>query len=366
MDFDLKYKPYGRNVYKEDLDSRLEWDEWDEKSIYKLFIKNLANQACEKNRLELLYLTEEEIKDNKKWQYKEEDIYHSYWHDNFFQYMTTTLLLHAYRLACTEIETFARSTDERALKYKNFLTKNLDAFHSLQELTLFNDYDRLIISIDRYLQRLPINDKHYSAKQAIFDYVHLIIKRLTRQLMSHLEIKSIKLDESSRILDQFNYYVNYEFYFESDKKTMKAHLYKAIRQFHKDINHCLSPSHKQNFKEFEDKFCEVLEFEPNLIDRSNFPKHVFISYRAYALFNEIASRLDSKAAISYLYRRMHEKDNLILLKEADFREWFNNQNYPLELNSNTNTFQASQNDERRVLIDLLYEANNLKKITPKR
>src|SRR5690606_20699308 len=115
------------------------------------------------------------------------------------------------------------------------------------------------------------------------------------------------------------------------------------------------------FENLKKKFIEAIDYEPPALEVTDiqYPKHIFSKPMAYLLFQEIASRMDKKSPISYLYRKMAEKDNLIRVRDTEFRDWFNNMDYPIQLHSTTETYERAFTPEREVFINLLYEKYQL-------
>jgi hypothetical protein len=95
---------------------------------------------------------------------------------------------------------------------------------------------------------------------------------------------------------------------------------------------------------------------PSDAETTPYPRSIFASAPAYLLFKAYAEMHTTKICISYLYRRMHEKENLILVKDTPFREWFNRQDYPIKLLSVTETYAKAHTTERQAHVDLLYKA----------
>ena len=65
--------------------------------------------------------------------------------------------------------------------------------------------------------------------------------------------------------------------------------------------------------------------------------------------------MEKKSPISFLYRKMAEKDNLIRVRDTEFRDWFTSCNYPAPLYSTTETYDRAHTEEREAFVELLYK-----------
>lgn len=84
----------------------------------------------------------------------------------------------------------------------------------------------------------------------------------------------------------------------------------------------------------------------------DFPKYVFSSYEGYLLFDTLAKGLYTKVAVSYVYRFLLDK-GFIVVKDSSFREWYNTQNYPIRLESVTETLQKSTSSDREQFVAIV-------------
>ncbi|WP_291114665.1 hypothetical protein [Flavobacterium sp. UBA6135] len=97
---------------------------------------------------------------------------------------------------------------------------------------------------------------------------------------------------------------------------------------------------------------------PNLIigdqgDDDNYPKHIFLNKKAFLLFETLNKKMTTHVQLSFLYRIMAEKDNLIVVKDTPFRNWYNNQEYKLQLEYNTKTLEQSKSDDRMTMYNVV-------------
>lgn len=85
-----------------------------------------------------------------------------------------------------------------------------------------------------------------------------------------------------------------------------------------------------------------------LVSSSEFPAYIFLDYKSYLLFHTIAQNTTSHPLISFVYRKMseREKPNLIKVRPTLFMEWFDQQNYPLGQLDKPKTYIQSEKCNR--------------------
>jgi hypothetical protein len=83
----------------------------------------------------------------------------------------------------------------------------------------------------------------------------------------------------------------------------------------------------------------------------NYPKQVFKDKSAFQLFDALAQKMQKPVQFSFLFRYMSEAEQppLIICRDAPFREWFNNQNYAVELEYTTKRLCDVENSDRLAL-----------------
>lgn len=79
-----------------------------------------------------------------------------------------------------------------------------------------------------------------------------------------------------------------------------------------------------------------------------YPHHIFADVMAYKLFSLMMRHFKTSAAISFIFRKMAEKEKppLIMVNDTPFRKWFNEQGYNIQLENHTKTYDNAKNEDR--------------------
>jgi hypothetical protein len=85
-----------------------------------------------------------------------------------------------------------------------------------------------------------------------------------------------------------------------------------------------------------------------------YPKHIFADENAFRLFSLLMEHIKTYATISFVFRTMTEKEKprLILVNDTPFRTWFNEQQYPIQLECHTKTYESSKNEDRLAVYNI--------------
>lgn len=83
----------------------------------------------------------------------------------------------------------------------------------------------------------------------------------------------------------------------------------------------------------------------------SYPKQIFKDKSAFLLFDTLAQKMQKPVQFSFLFRYMSEAEQppLIICRDAPFREWFNNQDYSIELEYTTKRLCDVKNSDRLAL-----------------
>lgn len=87
---------------------------------------------------------------------------------------------------------------------------------------------------------------------------------------------------------------------------------------------------------------------PTVNPQIDYPKHIFADEKAFQIFSLLMKHFKTHTPISFVFRTMAEKEkpSLILVNDMPFRIWFNEQQYSIQLESYTKTYENSKNDDR--------------------
>ena len=80
----------------------------------------------------------------------------------------------------------------------------------------------------------------------------------------------------------------------------------------------------------------------------SYPKYIFNSYESYRFFQVLASQATKPIQLSFIFRQISEQENpqMIVVKDTQFREWFNQQPFELKLEYWTYTYDNAANSDR--------------------
>ena len=80
-----------------------------------------------------------------------------------------------------------------------------------------------------------------------------------------------------------------------------------------------------------------------------FPTHIFLNIKAYQLFIALIENATLINQIAFVFRQMSEIENppLIVVKDAPFRKWYNDQaQFQIKLDNTTPTYNNTKNEDR--------------------
>ena len=86
--------------------------------------------------------------------------------------------------------------------------------------------------------------------------------------------------------------------------------------------------------------------------KKSFPTHIFSTDDGYSLFDTLANGLYVKASVSYVYRLLFEK-GMIVAKDTLFRKWYNQQSYPIQLSTTTETLEKCKSADREQFVAIV-------------
>jgi hypothetical protein len=136
--------------------------------------------------------------------------------------------------------------------------------------------------------------------------------------IEHLDYRKVEFTapEFKNYMRQFEFYLNPETISEDHLKHLHILLLKYFKQMLKTLAFEMKLDEPlPQFKVFESEFKSILSTgaEPEKTDSDiDYPQHIFGHPIAYLLFHDFAKRHFQRVVISYLYRRMHEKEHLLL------------------------------------------------------
>jgi hypothetical protein len=93
---------------------------------------------------------------------------------------------------------------------------------------------------------------------------------------------------------------------------------------------------------------ENVEIVNQSVAVENYPKFIFASQKDYDFFCLLASKATTSKQLSFIFREMSEKEKppMVVVKDKQFRDWFNEQPFEMNLEGYTATYQNSINSDR--------------------
>ncbi len=351
--------PYNQNPFEETLNFRLEDYTNKHLNIAQQFVKNLIAYCFYADEIDAHYGYE--ITDFLD----DENNYLDY----FFEAKLMTkidngdIVSPISAFAEHEILAFDAKLSDAQIDYHDFLTKHLAVMQTADQLINEPYFESEGFGYYLYENALGRNEIASEHIETLFDrFLQILKDEIIRNLLAHFSLNKLQIDLQNfkDLFREFKYYLNPKLLNNSELSEFQEVCLRWYDQLVQDF------VFKYQLEDCEDhlqilrkSFVDLLIIKPetNTKDENiKFPEHIFKTAKAYLLFKAYAEMHNSKICISYLYRRMYEKDKLILVKDTPFREWYNRQNYPFKLLSATETYHKSHTAERQAHVDLLYKA----------
>lgn len=247
--------------------------------------------------------------------------------------------------------------------YLNFLVRHRKVFECIDRAVDYEiddsfDYESYLNSKIKRIDFFEITEVIYALIAINFE----LVEQLKKQLIANLEIQKLNIEYIKRDISALNYHFNNKLVNSVRMAQVKHHSVIWFGQLLRKIGFEIGwHDYKDFFDEMKSLFCEAINYQPPVPEIANipYPKHIFTDPKAYLLFHEIASKTSKNIIISYLFRRMGERENFISVRDTEFRDWFNTAGYPKELYSPTHTYEKSYTEERELFVNLLYEKYGL-------
>lgn len=258
---------------------------------------------------------------------------------------------------------FSFADYEDGLCYSDFLLDQSTFFRRVDYLVSLK-YDDSVW--DRFLDFLNSNHlilPHINLSQvgvALEKYFVVVAKHLCICYVKHYDVSLIARKDYQSYLDEIYLSMNYELLHPEEQEKLVSLSFRWLTQRFKNLAADLNLKYSINiaksnfvFAPFLQKFTDYFSIgnSKEVVEKS-FPTPIFASYEVYQLFHTLAQGLSIKVSVSFVYRFLHEK-GLILVKDAPFREWYNQQSYPLTLYTATETLANSKSSEREQFMGIL-------------
>ncbi|MFD2698605.1 hypothetical protein ACFSQ0_11430 [Mesonia sediminis] len=265
-----------------------------------------------------------------------------------------------------EIEGLKNSEYPEIRNYLAYLKKNKKAYRRIDRAVDYRPDSPELIGIERFITEnmgsidyfnfTDLRDELYYLEQNFANYY-------AQHFIGELELPVVYAFPS--VVDKIKairHLVNSAYLTTATQNDLKQLLCRWVRQLTNHIIYTLDLSAADfDQEDFMQHFAQAIHYQPQSSSSKaiHYPTAIFSCSQAYLLFHAIAQKADNQTTLSYVYRRMQEKDQLIIPRDYEFRTWYNQQGYPLNLDYTTLTLSKSFSKEREFFVDLLYEQYGL-------
>jgi len=346
------------NIFSNPLEFRISKIEENGSNVHHIFYANYINYIA---NFHFDYIV---LGNEKKGQYRTADLlYYNLLHATLIvdrkEYIDELSLIESFALE--EYNFYINDSNPKAQIYWNFINNNLFLFRKIDTLILYFIKRRNITTFSQLVKE-KINSTLIDSKKIDIEIRYFLntLSELYATDIVHYNSIPQPID-TKRIYNTFNLeflltptlllteeqltiyrnallkwleYIQFEFkkiYFPDFEHPLFDFVKNSIKK-HIDIN---SPFPKEEIKQLDNMTPETT---------NKFPNYIFKDYPAYLLFHTIASQVNTHPDISFLYRQMAEweKPKLIIANMIQFRDWYNEQNYPLNYLDSFKTMEQAK------------------------
>lgn len=252
-----------------------------------------------------------------------------------------------------------------AVAYRNFLIRNTSNFTIVGKVLAYpkkkNDYFDFGTFLNEKLGIIPYLE--ITEISTTFESLEaMIVHEIQKQFLEYFHFDNFRYGLFDYHHNILKHHLNNDLIEPEMVEDIKTYSIKWLGQRLRAINFKMGlRAHETVFHKLKENFILAIDYAfPNTSTESiDYPRHIFTKPAAYLLFHELASQFTKKSPISFLYRQMAEKDNLIHARDTEFRNWFQSCGYPAELYSTTETYDRAQTEERKIFLELLYKKYQL-------
>jgi hypothetical protein len=260
-----------------------------------------------------------------------------------------------------EFNKFQNESEPKCKKYLHFIQTHFDTFNCIDSLS--SHYHRQNKPLDTFRiyarGKMQIENINFTTiENSFYRLEKLISKTALIDLIQNLHFtKTESYEKEIKQVFDMDYFLNPALILNPNEKinyqqAIIAWVNKIIQDL--KFNHNLPeipPIASWLLIEIENrKLTSVINEEIK-----EYPKHVFLNYKAFNLFDILAKEMTTHPQISFLFRQMNEKEKpqLIVVENSDFIKWFNHQQYNLTIDYATKTYEQSKTEDRLVLYNVV-------------
>ncbi|TXK71923.1 hypothetical protein [Mesonia sp. HuA40] len=265
-----------------------------------------------------------------------------------------------------EIEDLSDLEQPEIRNYRDYLKQHIEAYRRIDSAVDYRPDSPELIGIERFITEnmgsidyfnfTDLRDELYYLEQNFANYY-------AQHFIGELELPVVYAFPS--VVDKIKairHLVNSAYLTTATQNDLKRLLCRWVRQLTNHLIYKLDLSAADfDQEDFMQHFAQAIHYQPQSSSSKaiHYPTAIFSCSQAYLLFHAIAQKANNQTTLSYVYRRMQEEDQLIIPRDYEFRTWYNQQDYPLNLEYTTQTLAKSFSKEREFFLDLLYEQYGL-------
>jgi hypothetical protein len=262
-----------------------------------------------------------------------------------------------------EFHILKQDTSVEACRYIEFIRDHYEVFRRIDVLVDVTPRYHLSGDFAVYLKKYGLDLPHVNVSE-IFDkmddYFTSVCKDLACSYIYHFNESFLYPDDYHKELVRLYISMKYDLLEPDEQNKLVLYCTRWITQCFKSFafEHQLVYAVNEMegdfiFEPILQKFIDYFSFgSQKVVAEKSYPTPIFASYEVYQLFHTLAQGLSIKVSVSFVYRFLHEK-GLILVKDAPFREWYNQQSYPLTFQTATETLANSKSSEREQFVGIV-------------
>lgn len=267
-----------------------------------------------------------------------------------------------------ETKIFSKDLSSDGLAYHEFICDNIAVFERIDLLVSLQIDEKAGSNFLSYLTAYNAIYPHINVTligNVLEQFFIYVCKELAVSYIYHLDESNLFPEDFEYAMDTILFSMKYDLLEKEEQERIVTFCKRWITQRFKEF----SMKSKIRFAIYEDKgpylFGPVLQYFseffsdelPSTVSKE-YPTHIFKNYEGFYLFDTLAKGLYVKTSISYVYRLFFEK-GLIVVKDTPFRTWYNQQSYPIQLATVTDTLQKATSSDREQFVAIVAKLLNV-------
>lgn len=357
--YDIKLHPDNFNVFDLPFEERVKDIKEDGSNAYKIFLANFINYVH--NYFEYIDFIDNPVSFKNE---KQSDIYNDFIKGYLkgYNYSEPIEFSPINNFCYFELNEIKLTNEKDKIKlYKDFILKYRNIFKRIDWLVENNFNSFYHTSYTDFAHKI------YDTSLINFESLDRELKVLIRDVIVLIKtrlISDLRFNHNEHLLPVIQF--DFEYHLNPILITNKEDLSKYQNSIFDWVKYVFKEIKVKGLINIEIPNENIFEAVLNKIDfyrnkeevdtiDIDYPKHIFKNATAYLIFHKMATQYASTVFISFIYRRMSEKENpnLIVASAAVFMKWFNEQSYAIKLEYTPKTLEQSENHEREAFYTLV-------------